>query len=108
MRQIAIGLLLVCTVAASFYLGRFTAKLDTGLSSEANYPWDLHKKIAELNVDCGKPSNGEKIGDFLVEPVTAIRAVGIVSYDISKHMIQASIVDRNGRFATDSWPLDCQ
>jgi hypothetical protein len=101
-------LFILVGVFLSFFAGRWTGRMAGTLRAEADYPWQLHRKIARADLSCGKLRSAAKTGRFLVEPLDDGSMLLIVSFDPLKQLVTAFVIDSSGRYASDSWPLSCK
>lgn len=91
---------------AAFIAGRGTGDLQRGLKMEANYPWDLHRRIAAASIDCAKLRESP-FGPWYVEQLAPDDVLIVARYDAPQQMVTAVALDPLQREATDSWPLEC-
>lgn len=108
MKNLTLKLGVLVLVLGSFALGHWVASLRSALSSEADYAWDLHRKIGTANLQCGKFMPANLNGRFYVQSLDDGSTLMVASFDESKAQVQAFVLDVHGRFASDAWPLACR
>ena len=106
-RKIGLSLLILAGVFSGFMGGRWAGRLQSSLNAEANYPWDLHKKIGAIDINCKKLVSAPRTGNFIVEAIDAGNTLIVISFNRSDSRVTASILDSRGRYAIDSWTLEC-
>ena len=97
-------LVLLCL---AFVAGRLSETLQASLLSEASYPWDLHRKIAVVDIQCNTLLAETALGKFFVKPVDDGATLIIATFDETNGLVTAHAIDVTGRIATDSWILVC-
>ena len=97
-------LMLLCL---AFFVGRWSESLQMSLNSEASYPWDLHKKISSIDIQCNTWRADALTGKFSVKPIDDGSALIIATYDNASDLVTAYAVDVSGHIASDSWALVC-
>jgi hypothetical protein len=107
-RRLAVVLLILLGLLLSFYAGHWTGRMTASLGAEAEYPWELHQKIGRADLSCDKLASAPRTGRFLVLPLDGGSVLLVVSYDPSKQFVVAYVIDSGGRYATDSWTLECK
>lgn len=100
--------IVLTTVLISFVVGQWSGSLQRSLKSEADYPWELHRKIRSADIQCDKILRTPTFGRFYVQTVDDGATLVIATYDRRTGMITTSVIDTSGRFATDTWYLDCK
>ena len=101
---IIFALVLLCL---AFFAGRWSESLQLSLRNEANYPWDLHKKLSNTDIQCSTLLTNGATGEFSVMPIENGDVLIIATYDNASGLVTAYAVDVSGRIATDSWILGC-
>jgi hypothetical protein len=107
-KRVAGVIITVSLVALSFGLGRWSAALQKGLEDEARYPWELHRKLALVELRCETPLNAAATGRFYVQPEDDGATLIVSTFDRGTGMVTAFALGTSGRVAMDSWPLDCK
>lgn len=98
----------IAAMSLSFVIGRWSGSLQRSLGSEAEYPWELHRKIGSVNIQCEKLLNTPSIGRFYVQPLDDGATLIIASLDRHTGVVTAFALNASGRVATDTWPLECK
>lgn len=98
----------IAAIAASFAVGRWSGSLQTSLKQEADYPWELHRKIGSVDIQCDKLLKTPSVGQYFVQSIEGGTVLVIASFDKRTGMIKAFALDSSGRIASDSWPVDCK
>ena len=78
-----------------------------GLKGESTYPWELHRKIGSVGVDCQTLSGTPGIGKFFVRSLDDGATLVVASMDSTRKMVTAFALNSAGEVASDSWPLEC-
>lgn len=107
-RKIWLPMLIITGLMLSFFAGRWAGRLQQSLSKEVAYPWALHKKIGAIDISCNKLSSAPKVGNFIVNTIDDGATLIIVSYNQKENLVTASLIDSGGRYATDSWAIECR
>lgn len=107
-RKIGLLLMILAGLIGAFLSGRWAGRLQYSVDAEATYPWDLHRKIGSLDITCDKLLSAPRTGNFVVEAMDAGSTLAVVFFDRSDGRISASVLDSKGRYATDSWTLECK
>ena len=94
-------------LAVAFVVGRWTGGWQRSLRAEATYPWDLHRKIGSLDIDCNRLLASSETGEFITDTIDNGTTFAVVHFNRSSGLVRASLVDSAGRYATDSWTMDC-
>ena len=107
MKRILIFTAAALLLAASFTIGKFWEHLMEGVEKEANYPWDIHRQIANSKPDCEKLKSEKAKGNVFSETLDGGKIVLITSFDVTTQMVTVSAIDSRHRVATDTWHLQC-
>ncbi len=108
MKKTGLSLLLLTGLLSAFVAGRWTGRLQSSLSAEANHPWDLQKKIGSMDFNCEKLVSAPRAGNFVIETTDAGSTLVVVFFNRSDSRVIASVLDSGGRYATDSWAIECK
>jgi len=107
-KRLAWIIMAIAAVSLSFVVGRWSGALQENLKSEAEYPWELHRKIGSIDMPCEKLLNAPSIGRFYVQPLDNGATLIIASFDKPSGIVTAFALSASGRMATDTWPLECK
>jgi len=107
-RKFWLPILIIIGLMLSFLAGRWAGRLQQSLSNEAVYPWDLHKKIGAADLSCEKLLLTPRVGNFIVDTIDDGTTLSIVSYNQEENLVTVSLLDSGGRYATDSWTIECR
>jgi hypothetical protein len=107
-RRYAAAAVVCIAVIAAFVAGRWTGRLSASLGQEAAYPWDLHRKLSQMNMNCDRLKDKPDKGAFYLHSAdngnTLMAAVRAPSGD-AIHLFAA---DALGRTATDTISAQCR
>ena len=107
-RTFALLVIAIAAVLVSFAVGCWSGSLKKSLESETDYPWALHRKIGNVDIQCDKLLKTPSVGNFFVQPIDGGTTLVIATFDKSTGMVKAFAVDSTGAIASDSWPLECK
>ena len=97
----------IAAVSVSFVVGRWSGSLKRSLQSEVNYPWELHRKIGRVDIQCNQLLQSASTGHFFVQPLDDGTTLFIASYDNPTRMVKAFALSASGAIASDSWSMEC-
>lgn len=97
----------VFVAVASFALGRWSGVLKTSLEQEANYPWELHKKLSSIDTTCEALRMAPKIGMFIIHATDGGETLLITVANEKTKTVSSFAVSSSGKVASDSWPIEC-
>jgi len=97
----------IAAVSVSFVVGLWIGSLKRSLQSEVNYPWELHRKIGSVNIQCDQLLQVTSTGHFFVQSLDDGTTLVIASYDNPTKMVKAFALSSSGAIASDSWPMEC-
>ncbi|OFZ68180.1 MAG: hypothetical protein A2Z01_02980 [Betaproteobacteria bacterium RBG_16_58_11] len=107
MKRVLIFIVAVLLLAISFTAGGLRERLKESAEKEANYPWNLHRQIANSKLDCEKLKSEKAKGDIFSETLDGGKVILITSFNVTTQMITVSAIDAQHRVATDTWQLQC-
>ncbi len=107
-RRLLLSLVIAASILLSFFAGRWTGELKSSLQDEANYPWSLHKRIGEVNIQCETISKLTENNEFFVQVLSDKKVLVVATYEKQNGFVKAFAISRNGEVATDSWQLECK
>ncbi len=107
-RRIALSLLVLAALWAAFLAGRWTGALGRSLKAEADYPWELQRKIGSVDLGCEQLLEPGEAGRFHVRALDGGETLVIATYDRETGMVSGYALNAAGAIASDSWPLDCK
>ena len=106
-RATMVAIAVAATAGFSFWLGKRAGRLQESLARQATYAWDLHRKIGTADLSCLRLTPRE-FGRFTVQSLDEGQSILVAYHDQSSGRATAFVIDTSGRFATESWPLDCK
>lgn len=107
MKRVLIFIVAALLLAASFAAGGLRERLKESVEKDANYPWDLHRKIANSKLDCEKLKSEKAKGNVFSETLDGGKIILITSFNVTTQMVTVSAIDAQHRVATDTWQLQC-
>lgn len=107
MKRVRLFIVAAILLSISFAAGKFWEHLSDGLGKEANYPWDIHRQIANTKLDCEKLRTKNATGYVFTEVLEGGKIALITSYNTATQMVTVSAIDARHRVATDTWQLQC-
>jgi hypothetical protein len=97
----------IAAVSVSFAVGRWSGSLKRSLQGEENYPWELHRKIGSVDIQCDQLLQTTSTGHFVVRLLDSGATLVIASYDNPTRMVKAFALSSSGAIASDNWPMEC-
>lgn len=108
-RAFVLLVIALAVISVSFAVGHWSGSLKTNLESEVNYPWALHHKIGDVNIQCDNLLKTPTVGDFFVQPIDDGATLVIATFDKREGIVKAFALDpATGAIAFDNWPLECK
>jgi len=101
-------LIIIATVLISFAIGIWICTLQRSLKNESEYPWELHRKIGSVNIQCEQLLHTPSTSHFFVKTLDNGTTLIVASLDKRTGVVTAFALSASGRIATDSWYLKCQ
>lgn len=98
----------VAALSGSFAVGRWSGALQQSLQSETTCPWELHRKIAQLDLQCEQLRSTQYAGQFYVQPIDNGATLIVAMLDVHEGKVRAFALDAVGRIASDTWALECK
>ena len=95
-------------IVLAFFVGHWSGALQMSLQNESAYPWNLHKKIANINIQCDALYSESNTGNFYVKSIDNGSILIVATLDRSTDAVIAYALDTEGNVASDSWQLSCQ
>lgn len=106
-RMAAAVLIGTAIASAAFVAGRWSGSLQRSLGMEANYPWDLHRKIGQAGLGCETLTASPSSGRFHVRALDNGATLVVASFDRESGKVTAFAVESSGRMASDAWVARC-